>query len=94
LDSRLIWSGDNSNDARSEAVNDLFKTIYRWHRGNPNDPIILIGHYHGGNVAINSTNFLDNRFMKVETLITIATPVRGYKLDVEVGKHRHLEKIY
>jgi hypothetical protein len=30
---------------------------------------------------------LEEKGMEVETLITIATPVRGYKLQTEVGQH-------
>ena len=49
----------------------------------------MIGHSHGGNVTIIVANILAQNGIKVETLVTIATPVREYQLDkgVTVGQH-------
>ncbi|GIO86405.1 hypothetical protein J25TS5_33370 [Paenibacillus faecis] len=83
----LEWTGKNSNGARSDAAKGFVKTVYEWHSKNPDEPIRLVGHSHGGNVAIMLANLLEEKGLKVETLITVATPVREYKLKTEVGQH-------
>lgn len=75
---KLVWSGGNSTDARSEAAANFVTRVFEWHKENPDDPIRLVGHSHGGNVAILLANLLAEKGMEVETLITIATPVREY----------------
>ena len=84
---KLKWSGGNSKGARSKAAEVFMTKVYEWHKKNPNDPIRLVGHSHGGNVAILVANLLAEKGMKVETLITVATPVREYKLNTVVGQH-------
>ncbi|MEK4297432.1 RHS repeat domain-containing protein [Paenibacillus sp. FSL R5-0914] len=84
---KLNWSGKDSNDARSDAANVFVDQVYAEHQKNPDEPIRLVGHSHGGNVAIMLSNSLAKKGVKVETLITIATPVRGYKLETVVGQH-------
>ncbi|WP_438448068.1 DUF6531 domain-containing protein [Gorillibacterium sp. sgz5001074] len=84
---KLNWSGKNKDEARSEAAEEALNEVYEWHKNNPDDPIRIVGHSHGGNVAILLTNLLAEKGMKVDTLITVATPVREYKLDTEVGQH-------
>ncbi|SEG78766.1 RHS repeat-associated core domain-containing protein [Paenibacillus sp. UNC499MF] len=81
------WTGENNTKARSEAAQDIFNDIYQWHLDNPYEPIRLVAHSHGGNVGIMITNLLAEKDVKVDTLITIATPVREYKLETEVGQH-------
>ncbi|MBG9587208.1 RHS repeat-associated core domain-containing protein [Cytobacillus firmus] len=83
----LEWSGDNTNGARTDAAEAFVNEVYAWHLENPNEPIRLVGHSHGGNVGIMLANLLAKKGMKVETLITIATPVREYELETEVGQH-------
>ncbi|UHA71890.1 RHS repeat domain-containing protein [Paenibacillus sp. 481] len=90
----VVWSGGNTTGAREEAAEDLTNQIYDWHIDNPTEPIRLIGHSHGGNVAIMIANKLAERDMSVETLITIATPVREYKLETKVGQHIHVYNNY
>ncbi|WP_374021043.1 thioesterase domain-containing protein [Paenibacillus thiaminolyticus] len=87
---KLEWTGKNSKGARSDAAEDFVNTVYEWHSKNPDEPIRLVGHSHGGNVAIMLANLLEKKGTKVETLITIATPVREYKLKTEVGQHTHM----
>ncbi|MFC4306052.1 lipase family protein, partial [Cohnella boryungensis] len=84
---KLNWTGKDSNNARSNAADTFVEQVYAWHLENPDEPIRLVGHSHGGNVAIMLTNLMAEKGVKVETLITIATPVRGYKLKTEVGQH-------
>jgi len=84
------WSGGNKTSARSDAADDIAAEIIKWRKNNPNEPIRLVGHSHGGNVAIMIANLLADEKIKVETLVTIATPVRGYQLKQEVGQHLHI----
>ncbi|RXZ79064.1 hypothetical protein EBB07_24750 [Paenibacillaceae bacterium] len=82
------WTGDNSINAGSKAAQDIFDDIYKWHLDNElnnrKEPIRLVGHSHGGNVAIMVTNLLAEKDIKV------ATPVREYKLETEVGQRVHV----
>jgi pimeloyl-ACP methyl ester carboxylesterase len=84
---RLSWSGKNKVPAREEAAKDITERIYKYYLSNSKEPIRLVGHSHGGNVAIMVANNLAKLGVHVETLITIATPVREYKLTTEVGQH-------
>ncbi|WP_245864319.1 DUF6531 domain-containing protein [Paenibacillus donghaensis] len=84
---KLNWTGKNNSGARSDASEEMLNQVYEWHKENPNEPIRLVSHSHGGNVAILLTNLLAKKGMEVETLITIATPVREYKLETKVGQH-------
>lgn len=87
------WSGGNKNPARSDAAKAIAEEIIKWRNEKPenaDEPIRLVGHSHGGNVAIMIANILGDKKIKVETLVTIATPVRGYKLKQEVGQHLHV----
>lgn len=84
------WSGGNKTSARKEGAEVLAEEIIKWRKDNPDEPIRLVGHSHGGNVAILVANFLGKENIMVETLVTIATPVRGYKLKQEVGQHVHV----
>lgn len=82
------WSGKNNPGARKDGAQKVYNKIIEYHEEHPDEPIRLVGHSHGGNVAILVTNMLAKKDIKVETLITIATPVREYQLDegVTVGQ--------
>lgn len=84
---KLNWTGKNSTGARSNAAEESINKVYEWHSKNPDEPIRLVGHSHGGNVAILLANLLEKKGKKVEILITVANPVREYKLDTKVGQH-------
>ncbi|WP_375523058.1 RHS repeat domain-containing protein [Paenibacillus medicaginis] len=86
------WTGGNSKPARNEAAEDIINSIVKWKKQNPDEPIRLIGHSHGGNVAILVANGLHEKGIDVETLVTIATPVRefDYYLKYGVGQHLHV----
>jgi hypothetical protein len=90
--SEYNWSGGNNQKARLTAAQKLADIIYEWSLENPDEPVRITGHSHGGNVGIMAINILAKKGVKVETLITIATPVRGYKLekDTQLGQHIHL----
>ena len=85
------WTGGNNEEARSIAANDIFANIIDWHKKNPDEPIRLVGHSHGGNVAIMVANKLSDAGINVTNLITIATPDRGYLLDNDTKVDQHLQ---
>lgn len=84
------WSGKNSTRARLKGAEMIAVAIYDWKKENPNEPVRLIGHSHGGNVAIMVANLLAEKEIEVVTLITIATPVREYVLTTDVGEFIHV----
>ncbi len=84
------WKGGNSVGSRKEGAEKIYKEIKEYIDENPDEPIRLIGHSHGGNVAIMVTNLLAEDGYYVNNLVTIATPVRGYKLDKDVTVGQHL----
>ncbi|WP_199925647.1 RHS repeat-associated core domain-containing protein [Paenibacillus bouchesdurhonensis] len=87
------WSGGktgNNKAAREKAAEAIAEDILKWQEKNPDDPIRLVGHSHGGNVAILVANILGEKKIKVDTVVTVATPVRGYQLKQEVGQHLHV----
>ena len=96
---RFDWSdtgwfgGGNNKSARQTAANRLFEMILEHHRANPNDPIRLVGHSHGGNVGILVINMLGAEGIVVDTLITIGTPARrDYQLNnfALIGQHLNI----
>ena len=63
------WSGNNTHRARMDAGAHLARLI---ERDNPGQRIHLIGHSHGGNVALVGVNNLPEQ--RVESLIALANP--------------------
>ncbi|MBK7310377.1 MAG: hypothetical protein IPI93_06185, partial [Sphingobacteriaceae bacterium] len=71
------WSGDNSNEARQQAGIQLAAYILQ-HRV-PGEPVTIVGHSHGGNVAIEAVNFLvTNKLIRPSevNIIAMNTPDR------------------
>ena len=69
------WSGQNSDSARLQAgleCKEFIKTI-----ANENDVLHIVGHSHGGNVAIIALNALaaECSSIKCHELITLGTPI-------------------
>ena len=86
------WDGRNARQHRLSGAELLVSAIIDVHGTNPfliNEPIRLIGYSHGGNVAIQAANMLaENYGIYVDTLITIATPIRADNvLAAQVGQH-------
>jgi RHS repeat-associated protein len=84
------WGGRNTRGSRQAGADAILAEILRFHQNNPDEPIRLVGHSHGGNVGILVANMLAEKGIKVDTLITIGTPVRNdYQLNrgVTVGQH-------
>ena len=63
------WSGKNSDAARLKAGDDLARAI---ERDSPQRPVHLIGHSHGGNVALVAVNRLSRP--GVESVVLLANP--------------------
>ena len=89
------WSGYNTDKARRRAAKDLANFVIEQHKKTPDEPITLLGHSHGGNVAIMAANILKKKGYKVDYLITINTPVREYQVDEgAVGTHVNIYQHY
>jgi RHS repeat-associated protein len=81
------WSGNNTNRARRKAAKDLANHIIK--NRDPNQPLTVVGHSHGGNVGVLAANILKKKGVQVDNIITINTPVREYQLD-EGAATRHV----
>jgi hypothetical protein len=69
----IDWSGSNSFNEREKAAQQLAELLRRRHRSDLNTPIVVVGHSHGGNVAIRALDILTEGIG--ETYIaTLATP--------------------
>jgi RHS repeat-associated protein len=75
------WSGDNLDASRRKEAKDFAINLVKFAKKNPKEPIRLVGHSHGGNFAILVANELLKSNITVDTLVTIATPVREYQLE-------------
>jgi pimeloyl-ACP methyl ester carboxylesterase len=75
------WSGDNLDISRRKEAKDFATNLAKFAKENPKEPIRLVGHSHGGNFAILVANELLKNNITVDTLVTIATPVREYQLE-------------
>ena len=84
------WSGGNSHSARELASTELAKQVVDLSIQNPNADIHLIGHSHGGNVALMMLSaHLDVR-PKVASVTCLSTPF--LKFDVG-GLEQHEEEL-
>ncbi len=88
---RFLWSGKNSYQARAEAgilCKDYIKNIMP-----PNGCLHIIGHSHGGNVAIIAAEELakENSSIFIDSLTTLATPVCMYSYLPNMNR---IKKIY
>jgi len=71
--------GPNSDKGRKIAAKQLAQSIAA--NRDYTQPLTIVGHSHGGNVAVMAANILAKQGMNVDFLITINTPVREYQLD-------------
>lgn len=70
--SDFCWSGGDNRRAREIAAQDLAMMV-RMHRMlYPNDPINIVAHSHGGNAALEATNY----GAVYDNLVTLGTPMR------------------
>jgi hypothetical protein len=69
---RLEWSGDNTVAARNAAITDLQTRLGGIFAADPRRRVFLIGHSHGGSVAIKAAEpFADRDGLSI---VTLATP--------------------
>ena len=73
------WSGDLSFAARKQAAHTLYHALKNILKKYPKSPITLIGHSHGGNVALNlaaiAQEHNDQQFT-VDQLVLLAVPIQ------------------
>jgi hypothetical protein len=67
------WSGSNSFDEREKAAQQLAELLRKRHRSDLNTPIVVIGHSHGGNVAIRALQNLGDGISQTY-IATLTTP--------------------
>ncbi|MEN9390690.1 MAG: hypothetical protein RLZZ283_790, partial [Candidatus Parcubacteria bacterium] len=79
------WTGGDNRASRTAAASYVADIINN-HQFAEGEKLNLVGHSHGGNIAIQVTNIVDR---KVDTLVTIGTPVRSdYKPNAaNIGMH-------
>jgi len=87
----LSWSGENSFEAREKAAERLTQKIIQ--RYSPNDEINILGHSHGGNIAILVSQKLARQtpHYTIHQLITLAPPV---ELSMYSPNMNHIKSFY
>lgn len=73
IDDRSVWSGADTSAARESAAEKIADFINSYSFAK-NEPLNLVGHSHGGNVAIRVTDLVSH---PVNNLVTLSTPVRS-----------------
>jgi RHS repeat-associated protein len=87
------WSGNNTDRARRKAARDLANHIMK--NRDPNQPLTIVGHSHGGNVSIMAANILKKKGIQIDNIVTINTPVREYQLNPGAAeKHVNIYQHY
>lgn len=73
INDKRIWSGGDNAAARTHAAEAIAGTIagYKFADG---EKLNLVGHSHGGNIAIQVSQLTDR---KIDNLVTLGTPVRS-----------------
>ena len=72
-ESRFIeWSGDNSDCERKDAAKKLARTLRNLNKYRPDEPITIVAHSHGGNVALLASEVTGTR---IDNLVTLGTPI-------------------
>ncbi|WP_123901358.1 RHS repeat-associated core domain-containing protein [Flavobacterium davisii] len=73
----FAWGGYNSDEARHTAAEQLVEYVLKNRK--PGEPISLVGHSHGGNVAIEAANILVKKH-KIQaneiTIVALNTPMQ------------------
>jgi pimeloyl-ACP methyl ester carboxylesterase len=77
------WSGDNSDCERKFAGYNLAADLIDYRRLHPNEPIHVVAHSHGGNVALFASS---QAGVSIDTLVTLGTPIMdAYQRGPGVG---------
>lgn len=80
-----VWSGADNSAARQQAADYIVKLIKNY-GFSPGEELNIVGHSHGGNIAILVSRQIDR---KIDNLVTLATPVRDdYQPNqAMIGRH-------
>jgi Alpha/beta hydrolase family len=70
----LLWNGHNSIGSRNEAAIVLANVIRRLAREAQDDPIVVIAHSHGGNLALRAVHMVGTSSIANLKVVTLATP--------------------
>jgi hypothetical protein len=70
----LMWDGRNSIVSRNEAAVTLADEIGKLAKPAPDDPIVIIAHSHGGNVALRAVHIAGPESVANLKVVTLATP--------------------
>jgi pimeloyl-ACP methyl ester carboxylesterase len=69
----FLWSGANSVYARDVAATRLARVLKLQAEAFQNDTIVVVGHSHGGNVALRALHYLGTVAERIN-VVTLATP--------------------
>ncbi|USJ27576.1 Mbeg1-like protein [Ensifer adhaerens] len=69
----IVWSGANSISARDAAARSLAAELDNLQTMSPQADIVVVGHSHGGNIAIQSLSYLAPT-TEAPLIVSIATP--------------------
>jgi RHS repeat-associated protein len=76
-DTGFYWTGENSDSGRASQAKQLVEYVLKNRK--PGEPISLVGHSHGGNVAIEAANILvkDHKIQPNEiNIVALNTPIQ------------------
>ena len=82
----LTWDGRNSIKSRNDAAIALADEIGKLAK--TNDPIVVIAHSHGGNVALRAVHLTGATSMANLKVVTLATPFVQIYADTSSGKKK------
>jgi len=74
MDPPFTWTGANSHQAREMAANKLLSNISSLPTPSEEDFNILIGHSHGGNIALMSLAISSESRKKISAVVCLSTP--------------------
>jgi hypothetical protein len=70
----FLWDGANSIASRNKAATSLATQLEELAIEHPNDPILIVAHSHGGNVALRAAHIAGKPSIENLRVITLATP--------------------
>jgi hypothetical protein len=70
----LLWDGANSFVSRNEAARALANRLKELAVEFPREPVVVIAHSHGGNIALRAVHILDQPLTGEIRIVTLATP--------------------
>lgn len=85
----LNWSGGDNRWERAAAAGQLFSLVNN-HEFKANEKLNIVGHSHGGNIALLASHMLER---PIDNLVTFALPVRS-DYQAEPGKINNHINVY